>query len=48
MKLTMTNLVRRFARDQSGATAIEHGLIAVQGLGTNLKTALGSVQTALK
>jgi pilus assembly protein Flp/PilA len=54
----MTNLVRRFAKDESGATAIEYGLIAagisvaiiavVQGLGTNLKTTLGSVQTALK
>jgi pilus assembly protein Flp/PilA len=58
MELTMTNLVRRFAKDESGATAIEYGLIAagisvaiiavVQGLGTNLKTTLGSVQTALK
>jgi pilus assembly protein Flp/PilA len=53
----MTNLVKRFAKDESGATAIEYGLIAagisvaiiavVQGLGTNLKTTLGSVQTAL-
>ena len=43
----MSKLVR-FAKDQSGATAIEYGLIAagisvaiiavVQGLGTNLKT----------
>lgn len=24
----MTNLVKRFARDESGATAIEYGLIA--------------------
>jgi len=53
----MTNLVKRFAKDESGATAIEYGLIAagisvaiiavVQGLGTNLKSTLGSVQTAL-
>jgi pilus assembly protein Flp/PilA len=58
MELNMTNLVKRFAKDESGATAIEYGLIAagisvaiiavVQGLGTNLKTTLGSVQTALK
>jgi pilus assembly protein Flp/PilA len=58
MELTMTNLVRRFAKDESGATAIEYGLIAagisvaiiavVQGLGTALNTKLGAVQTALK
>jgi pilus assembly protein Flp/PilA len=46
------------AKDESGATAIEYDLIAagisvaiiavVQGLGTNLKTTLGSVQSALK
>jgi pilus assembly protein Flp/PilA len=57
MELNMTNLVKRFAKDESGATAIEYGLIAagisvaiiavVQGLGTNLKATLGSVQTAL-
>jgi len=54
----MTNLVKRFAKDESGATAIEYGLIAagisvaiiavVQGLGTALNTKFGSVQTALK
>ena len=53
----MTNLVKRFAKDESGATAIEYGLIAagisvaiiavVQGLGTNLKSTFGTVQTAL-
>jgi pilus assembly protein Flp/PilA len=58
MELDMTNLVKRFAKDESGATAIEYGLIAagisvaiiavVQGLGANLKTTFGSVQTALK
>jgi pilus assembly protein Flp/PilA len=57
MELIMTNLVKRFAKDESGATAIEYGLIAagisvaiiavVQGVGSNLKTTLGSVQTAL-
>ena len=54
----MSKLFARFLKDESGATAIEYGLIAagisvaiiavVQGLGTNLKTTLGSVQTALK
>jgi pilus assembly protein Flp/PilA len=58
MELNMTNLVKRFAKDESGATAIEYGLIAagisvaiiavVQGLGTALNTKLGAVQTALK
>jgi pilus assembly protein Flp/PilA len=28
MELNMTNLVKRFAKDESGATAIEYGLIA--------------------
>jgi pilus assembly protein Flp/PilA len=54
----MKTLVSRFMKDQSGATAIEYGLIAagisvaiiavVQGLGTNLKNTFGSVSTALK
>ncbi len=49
--------VLRFVRDESGATAIEYGLIAagisvaiitvVQGLGTSLKSTFTSVQTAL-
>lgn len=53
----MRKLVQRFARDESGATAIEYGLIAagisvaiiavVQGLGSNLKTTFGSVSSAL-
>ena len=48
----------RFVRDESGATAIEYGLIAagisvaiiatVQALGTNLNTTFTSVSTALK
>jgi pilus assembly protein Flp/PilA len=51
-------LLKRFFNDQSGATAIEYGLIAagisvaiiavVQGLGTKLNTTFTSVQTALK
>jgi pilus assembly protein Flp/PilA len=54
----MKTLVSRFVKDQSGATAIEYGLIAagisvaiiavVQGLGTNLKNTFGSVSTALQ
>jgi len=47
-----------FAKDESGATAIEYGLIAagisvaniavLQGLGSKLNTTFTSVQTALK
>jgi pilus assembly protein Flp/PilA len=50
--------VLRFCRDQSGATAIEYGLIAagisiaiiaaVASLGTSLNTTFTSVSTALK
>src|SRR4029077_3274333 len=56
-ELNMTKLVK-FAKDESGATAIEYGLIAagisvaiiavVQGLGSKLNTTLGSVSAALK
>ena len=56
-ELNMTNLVKRFVKDESGATAIEYGLIAagisvaiiavVQGLGSKLKTTFTSVQNAL-
>ncbi len=54
----MKTIVARFVKDQSGATAIEYGLIAagisvaiiavVQGLGSNLKNTFTSVSTALK
>jgi pilus assembly protein Flp/PilA len=54
----MTSLVLRFLHDDSGATAIEYGLIAagiavaiivaVQTLGTNLNTTFSSVSGALK
>ena len=54
----MTNLVKRFVKDESGATAIEYGLIAagisvsiiavVQGLGSRLNTTFTGVQTALR
>jgi pilus assembly protein Flp/PilA len=54
----MKNLLARFAKDESGATAIEYGLIAagislaiiaiVNGLGTNLNTKFTSINTSLK
>ncbi len=54
----MKNLVTRFVRDESGATAIEYGLIAagiavviiaaVQLVGTNLKGTFSTVATAVK
>jgi pilus assembly protein Flp/PilA len=53
----MKNLLSRFMKDESGATAIEYGLIAagisvaiiavVQGLGSKLNTTFTSVQNAL-
>ena len=53
----MKTLFARFAKDQSGATAIEYGLIAagisvaiiavVQGLGSNLNTSFGKVSDAI-
>jgi pilus assembly protein Flp/PilA len=53
----MNNLFTRFVRDESGATAIEYGLIAaliavviigtLQTIGTNLSTKLNSVATSL-
>jgi pilus assembly protein Flp/PilA len=54
----MKNLLVRFMKDDSGATAIEYGLIAagisvaiiavVQGLGSKLNTTFSSVSSALK
>jgi pilus assembly protein Flp/PilA len=54
----MKTLVTRFVKDESGATAIEYGLIAagisvaiiavVNGLGTKLNTTFNSVSTQLK
>jgi pilus assembly protein Flp/PilA len=54
----MKNLVKRFARDESGATAIEYGLIAagiavaiitaVQTLGGTLNSVFTDVNTKLK
>ncbi len=58
MELAMKNLIARFVKDESGATAIEYGLIAagislaiiavVNGLGTNLNTKFTSINTSLK
>jgi pilus assembly protein Flp/PilA len=51
------NLIARFVRDESGATAIEYGLIAalisvviitaITTLGTNLSTVFNSIATKL-
>ena len=51
-------LLLKFLKDESGATAIEYGLIAagislaiisiVNGLGTNLRTKFTSINTSLK
>jgi pilus assembly protein Flp/PilA len=53
----MSDVLLRFVKDESGATAIEYGLIAagiavaiitvVKGLGTNLNTTFTKVSTAL-
>jgi pilus assembly protein Flp/PilA len=50
--------IRRFLKDESGATAIEYALIAtgiaiaiiaaVNGVGTKLKTNFGTISTSLK
>ena len=52
------NLISRFVRDESGATAIEYGLIAaliavviitgVTAVGTNLSGTFASLSTSLK
>ena len=57
-ELPMKNLFVRFLKDDSGATAIEYGLIAagisvaiiavVQGLGTNLNVKFKAVSDALQ
>jgi pilus assembly protein Flp/PilA len=54
----MKNLITRFVKDESGATAIEYGLIAagislaiiavVNGIGSNLNTKFNSINTSLK
>ena len=57
MELPMTNIVSRFVKDESGATAIEYGLIAagisvviitaVNLVGTDLNVVFGKVATSL-
>jgi len=52
------SLLKRFANDESGATAIEYGLIAagiavviilaVQNVGTNIKTVFNNVAANIK
>ena len=54
----MTNFLLKFLRDESGATAIEYGLIAagislsiiaaVNGLGTSLSSKFESINSSLK
>jgi pilus assembly protein Flp/PilA len=56
--LYMLPTIRAFLRDESGATAIEYGLIAagisvaiiavVNGMGTKLKTTFSSISSQLK
>ena len=57
-EVSMKATLKRFVRDESGATAIEYGLIAagisvaiiavVKTLGTNLNTTFTTVSNALK
>jgi pilus assembly protein Flp/PilA len=54
----MKNLIARFVKDESGATAIEYGLIAagislaiiaiVNGLGSNLNSKFTLINSSLK
>jgi pilus assembly protein Flp/PilA len=54
----MKNLVSRFVKDESGATAIEYGLIAagiaiaintaVNGVGSKLSSNFNNISTSLK
>jgi pilus assembly protein Flp/PilA len=58
MEFLMKSLVSRFTQDESGAAAVEYGLIAagisvaiitvLQGLGTRLNATFTTVQNALK
>ncbi len=58
MEFVMKNLISRFVKDESGATAIEYGLIAagialaiiatVNGLGSNLNGKFSSINSSLK
>ena len=54
----MKNLIKRFIADESGATAIEYGLIAagialaiiavINGMGTKLNSKFTSINASLK
>jgi pilus assembly protein Flp/PilA len=54
----MKNIIARFVKDESGATAIEYGLIAagialaiiaaVQGVGSKMNSVFTAVSTGLK
>ena len=54
----MKNLIARFAKDESGATAIEYGLIAagialaiitvVNGMGSKLNSKFTAISTSLR
>ena len=54
----MTQFIKRFAKDESGATAIEYGMIAaliavaiitvVGSIGTKLNTSFTTINTNLK
>jgi pilus assembly protein Flp/PilA len=54
----MKHVLKKFFADESGATAIEYGLIAagislaiiaaVNGIGSNLSTKFGDINTSLK
>ena len=56
--ITMVQLFKNFLADESGATAIEYGLIAagislaiiavVNGIGSKLNTKFSSINTSLK
>jgi pilus assembly protein Flp/PilA len=56
--ITMVQMLRDFLADESGATAIEYGLIAagislaiiavVNGIGAKLNTKFSSINTSLK
>jgi pilus assembly protein Flp/PilA len=58
MEADLRNLFKKFLSDQSGATAIEYGLIAagislaiiaaVNGLGTTISTNFNSINSSLK
>jgi pilus assembly protein Flp/PilA len=56
--IAMKTIIARFVKDESGATAVEYGLVAagisvaiiavVQSLGTNIKTAFSSLSSVLR